>query len=82
MKNKLLLLFLICISLPVLGYDKTENLLVNGNFANGIDGWETSVSSSSNYTKIWVEDGVCYFKAGSPGSWSYYNCRISQTLKL
>lgn len=82
MKNQLLLLFLICISLPVLGYDKTENLLVNGNFANGIDGWETSVSSSSNYTKIWVEDGVCYFKAGSPGSWSYYNCRISQTLKL
>ena len=54
MKNKLLLLFLICISLPVLGYDKTENLLVNGNFANGIDGWETSVSSSSNYTKCLV----------------------------
>lgn len=81
-RHFILFLFYICTTLCIYGYDKTENLLINGNFTNGLEGWDTSVSSSSNYTKIWVEDGICYFKAGSKGSSFYYNCRISQTIKL
>lgn len=83
MKQYLLTLIALCLSINMFGYDKTENLLVNGDFSNGLEGWETVVSSGSNYTKIWVEDAVCHFKAGTSGSsWSYYNCRISQTMKL
>ena len=82
MKQYLFTLIALCLYINVFGYDKTENLLINGDFSNGLAGWETSVSAGANYTKIWVEDGVCHFKAGTSGSWSYYNCRISQTMKL
>ena len=77
-----MVLFCCWTSISIYGYDKTENLLENGDFANGLEGWETKVSSTPNYTKIWTEDGICYFSAGSSISDSYYNCQIYQILKL
>ncbi|RXI23363.1 MAG: hypothetical protein C7K11_06370 [Candidatus Amulumruptor caecigallinarius] len=65
------------------GYNKNENLLSNGDFTEGLDGWETRTSDNPNFSKVWVEDGVCYLKAGgSSASWGYYTCAITQTMKL
>lgn len=68
--------------MSIYGYDKTENLLVNGDFTNGLEGWETVVSSTPQYSRIWTENGNCYFSAGSSNASSYYNCQIYQILKL
>ncbi|MCM1142110.1 MAG: hypothetical protein NC453_26365 [Muribaculum sp.] len=82
MKQYLFALMTLCLSINVFGYDKTENLLVNGDFSNGLEGWEKVVSSTPQYTKIWVEDGNCYFTAGSSNASSYYKCQIYQILML
>lgn len=66
----------------IYGFDKTENLLVNGDFANELDGWETMISSTPQYSKIWVENGKCHFAAGASNASSYYKCQIYQILRL
>ncbi len=77
-------IFILCLfsSMNIFGYDKTESLLVNGDFSKGLDGWETVVSSTPQYSRIWIENGECHFSVGTSSSSFYYNCQIYQILKL